>query len=52
LTEFEKRYRMTSERFAADFSAGELGDDAEWESERDAYREAEQQREPSDGIEP
>ena len=48
LTEFEKRHRMTSEQFAAGFSAGELGDDAEWfewEFVRDTYREAERKLE-------
>ena len=42
LAAFEKQYHMTSEQFAAQFSAGELGDNAEWfewEFALDAYRE-------------
>jgi hypothetical protein len=54
LAEFEKRHRMTMEQFAARFSAGELGEDAEWfewEFTRDAYREAERQLELLNSVE-
>jgi hypothetical protein len=42
LTTFERNHQMTSEQFAARFSAGNLGDDAdwfEWEFVLDALRE-------------
>jgi hypothetical protein len=46
LAAFEKEYHMTSELFAAKFSAGELGDNAEWfewEFVLDAYQETTRQ---------
>lgn len=48
LAALEKRHRMTSEQFAARFSAGELGDDDEWfewEFTLDAYTETARQLE-------
>ncbi len=30
LTDFERQHQMTSEQFASQFAAGELGDDAAW----------------------
>ena len=42
LTTFERNHQMTSEQFVARFSAGNLGDDAdwfEWEFVLDALRE-------------
>jgi hypothetical protein len=48
LIRFEKQYLMTSDQFATRFSAGELGDDAqwfEWEFVLDAYRETARQAE-------
>ena len=46
LATFERQHQMTSEQFAFKFSAGELGDDAEWfewEFALDAYRETTRQ---------
>ncbi len=46
LAAFEKSHKMTSEQFAAKFSAGELGDNAEWfewEFARDALKETDRQ---------
>jgi hypothetical protein len=46
LTDFEQQHQMTSERFASQFTAGELGDDAawfEWEFVLEAYQETARQ---------
>ena len=46
LATFERQHQMTSEQFALKFSAGELGDNAEWfewEFALDAYRKTTRQ---------
>jgi hypothetical protein len=53
LADFERRYQMTSEQFAARFETGELGDDAdwfEWEFVLNAHREVAQQLKLLDSI--
>ncbi len=53
LAAFERAYRMTTKQFAKKFSAGKLGDEAqwfEWEFALDALRETERQAKLVDAI--
>jgi hypothetical protein len=53
LAAFEHQYQMTSDKFAIEYSRGELGDNAqwfEWEFALDAYRETTRQLTLLEGV--
>ncbi|MBI5602903.1 MAG: hypothetical protein HY879_06075 [Deltaproteobacteria bacterium] len=53
LTAFEKKHKMTSEKFKKKFIAGEMGDDQEWfdwEFILDAYQETKRQLDLLDNV--